>query len=143
VGIIVDERSPESAEDRFKREWQELLTLYAIASRPGTSSPVMLEVREEARSRLAAKLALHRMPPLADVLLLNDPHEIARALAPRHLLKPKRPLPSSHYGPLVTAETPEDLPDEIERYVDHYARQLGHELDGTFLTSTRITHDGD
>ena len=93
-------------EERFRAEWEEMLSLYGVLTRSEHAA-----IRDRARSKLAAKLHEHGLKGVRDILRMpaSDPAAIVEALAPRALLpKPVDPA-LAHFGPAVTSENEADF----------------------------------
>jgi hypothetical protein len=95
----------------FKREWAELIGLYRIVASDSAAA-------QHAREVLGAKLTKHRLRVAIPDLMRMQPGDVLDRLAPRYLLKPVRVPGDDRFGPMVTAETADDLAEIMREMRD-------------------------
>lgn len=104
-------------QEQFVAAWSELIGLYRVLVMPADTvgERMMRREAESAFNRTASKYGVEVR--VMDVLAMKA-GDVIDAIAPVILLKPPVGLPSGPFGPMVTAESPEDLKAQLRRLRD-------------------------
>lgn len=101
-------------QEQFVAAWSELIGLYRVLAMPAETAGEVL-MRVEAESTFNRKAHQFGVTVTAQAALRMKGTDVIDAIAPMLLLKPAEGLPTGAFGPMVTAESPEDLKEQMRR----------------------------